>query len=390
MRTRLSTSVVGAFLAVAALAAAAAAQIPGIPSGPRFSVAELRGLADVPRSAESGFKVAAAGTAFPGEVHTLIAKFQASGLPSDAGLEVVWIRGKRGSAGAVVSASPTNADALAAGVYTMLTNNGAALAPGDYQVAVRGTGGKVYRVIDVIVLEPKPPSKRPAASSAPLPPASGATPGAPAGKLDSTDPEPFDAPMLDYTLENIGWRYSSRYSAVSLPSAEHTGVLFGGERLPGFLFVVMKKNGRFDFDKEIDDVRLNLLRLRSSSSDFAGWKDYSLDAIKIGGTATRGRLFVAHSNGLRIQISMYLANIGGRSVITGFGSITSEGFANPAIQKGIPTTNGTADDFFQMVRSLKPVAAEKQTADPTPRRKSTDPIATLSRVPFKAKPSVLF
>jgi hypothetical protein len=381
----------GALLVLSAFAASAVAQIPGIPSGVKFSVADLRGLADVPRSAESGFQVAAPGTVFPGEAHSVIVKFQASGIPADPGLQIVWTRGKRGSELSVISTTPTDPAALAAGVYSMLTNNGAALAPGDYQVSVRGTDRKVYRVIDFVVLTPKPPAKKRAASA---PPPSGAKSddgsAAPAAKLDSTDPEPFDAPMLDFALEDIGWRYSSRYSAVSIPSAEDTGVVFGGERLPGFLFVVLKKNGKIDFDKEVTDVRLSLLRTRSRASDFEGWKEYSLDSIKIAGSTTRGKLFVAHSNGLRVQISMYLASVGGRSVIVGFGSVTSEGFANREIQKGIPTTNSTADDFVQLVRSMKRLGAAKPASVRSPASKSADPLASGSRTPSNATPSVLF
>ena len=167
MRTKLSPAVLGALLVLTAFAAAAAAQIPGIPSGVKFSVAELRALADVPRSAETGFQVAAAGTLFPGEVHSVIVKFQASGVPSDPGLQVVWTRGKRGSELTTVSTTPTGPAALADGVYSMLTNNGAALAPGDYQVAVRGTGGKIYRVIDFVVVAPKPAARKPGRRSPP-------------------------------------------------------------------------------------------------------------------------------------------------------------------------------------------------------------------------------
>ena len=82
MRPLLAT-VVAAGLFVTFAGPSAAAQIPGVPAGSRFEIAEVRALGEVPARADMGFSAAAAGPTFDSSTRAVVVKFQSSAPPQE-------------------------------------------------------------------------------------------------------------------------------------------------------------------------------------------------------------------------------------------------------------------------------------------------------------------
>jgi hypothetical protein len=359
MRSILAAAAAAALFAAAAPGRHALAQLPGGPAGPKFEIAEARGLTEVPARPDTGFAASAPGPWFGSETRAVVVKFQASAPPKESDLSVVWIR-QGGRTPTEVKSERVPAAELASGAYAMLTNGGGALAPGDYQVSVVGSGSRIYRTVQFTVAAATPDARPNLAA-----------PGA--GESASDD---RGVALSPYQLEGLELRYPSSYAAIPHTHGVDHGVTFVRSVPRGALVLVVRKSGRYDLRG--DTARL--LRDVSKSLGTGGasgvetYDARELGQTDLGGRRGTGRLIVATlKGGEAVRLTLYATELFGKSALVGF--------VTPAAGKLSPGTvadpEQTTEDFFRLMQSIRPQAEAAPTKTDPPARERAKPAGAL-------------
>ncbi len=353
----------GLFAAFAPTSAVVHAQLPGAPAGPRFEIAEVRGLAEVPARADMGFTGAVGGPTFSAGTHAAVAKFQTQTPPKATGLSIVWLK-TGGRQPVTVSSAAVDSNELTSGVYAMLTNGSAALDPGTYQVSVIGADGRIYRTLEFAVRAPAT-TRESLANGQPAPAAA----------------EEQGVSLVPYTVEQVGFNYPAYYSVAPVTTGDDNGVLLVRAIPLGGLFVIVKKSGRYSFESQVRDVVRALSRAGQNQGEITSLSSYDLKRGDIGGHTAAGKLFILSTqSGPRLNITMYQTDIDGRSVLLGYLSVTNAKTPERSSTPPPPADNGvTAEDFFRLVRSIRATPSKERPASPT-----SDPPARIKRTDIAA------
>jgi hypothetical protein len=345
-----------AFLCVVTLAPIpTSAQIPSVPTQSPFEVASVRGFSSAPADPAGAFGEGVSGPRFAGSTHGVVARFVAATPPVENELSVVWIADSRKGAPRVLAREPVARGALAEGVHSVLTNAGNALAPGDYQVSIVGASGRIYRTVEFeVVPPPRRPPARPAAA-APAPSTEAAPEARPESAPTTTiDPRRGSSARLPYTVGGVALEYPATYSAIELRDARDSGTVFVDDQSGAFIFVSVRTSGQYSFQREADQMRSVLQRRTRSIRRAGGWRATALRESSLPSGAMAGRMFVASTDKLKLQLVMYSFDVDGRSVISGYAVVT------PAGRNATPAP-GLAEriiaDFYALAQSLRGAAA---------------------------------
>lgn len=348
----------GLFAASAPTSAVVHAQLPGALAGPRFEVAEVRGLAEVPSRADMGFTAAVSGPTFAAGTHAVVAKFQTQTPPKVSGLSIVWLK-TTGRTPVTLSSAAVDSNELTSGAYSMLTNGSAGLDAGTYQVSVVGADGRIYRTLE-FKIRPSATTRETLTTGQPAPAAS----------------EEQGVSLVPYTVDQVGFSYPAYYSVAPVTTGDDNGVLLVRAIPLGGLFVIVKKSGRYNFEAQVRDVMRSLSRAGQNQGDITSLNSYDLKRGDIGGHTAAGKLFILSTqNGPRLNITMYQTDIDGRSVLLGYLSVSNAKTPERSSKALPPSDAGaTAEDFFRMVRSIRATPATERPASPT-----SDPPARIKR-----------
>ncbi len=350
----------GLFAAFAPTSAVVHAQLPGAPAGPRFEIAEVRGLAEVPARADMGFTAAVSGPTFAAGTHAVVAKFQTQAPPKTTGLSIVWLK-TTGRTPVTLSSSAVDPNELTSGAYSMLTSGSAGLDGGTYQVSVIGADGRIYRTLEFTV-RPPVTTRETLATGQPTPAAA----------------EEQGVSLVPYAVEQVGFNYPSYYSVAPVTTGGDNGVLLHRAIPLGGLFVVVKKAGRYNFEAQVRDVIRALSRSGQNQGEITSLSSYDIKRGDIGGLTAGGKLFqLSTQRGPNLNLTMYQTDVDGRSVLLGYLTVANAKTPERSSTPPPPADNGvTAEDFFRMVRSIRSTPAKERpaspTSDPPPRIKRTD------------------
>jgi hypothetical protein len=329
------------------------AQIPGVPSGPRFEIAEVRACDDVPARSDLGFAAAVAGPAFSGETSAVIAKFQTDTLPADAAISIVWMRSGKPAPKQLLS-EPVAIGEFESGAYSMLTNRGAPIDPGSYYVAVVDADGRIYRSLQFAV--------RPPVAAAPRPPAAVAPRGDEA------------AVLVPYRLETVEFTYPAGYAVDAFRSKAITGVTFVRPFAASALVVAFRTGGRYDLRTEATSLLARIsAKLGTRARNVAGnafaltsYEVRELGRVDLGGHPAYARLVTAQtSRRWSATIALYEIDLFGRTADVGCMSFAFDGDA----ESGDHARQG-AEDLANLILSIRPADDAPPGPDDAPSRKT--------------------
>jgi hypothetical protein len=251
---------------------------------------------------------------------------------------IAWVR-CGGRAPQQIAAERVEAVDLATGAYAMLTNGGAPLAPGAYQVSVTG-GGRIFCAVPFTVRSPS--------DAAPVadPPAEAAPPAAYAA----------------YSFDGVELSYPSEYGLEPVATGDARGVVLTRAEPFAALFVLARRRGHYDLDRDAAGL-LAFLARTVATDGFGAWQkgvvDYDardLESLAVAGLPARGREFVTRlGTGPSLDFTFYAAEIHGKSAVVGFVTLASSDSAGQ---------DPTADEFYRMVATIRPAGAPAPDLEP--------------------------
>lgn len=326
------------------------AQTPGVPDAPRFGVAEVRAVVDVPVSAEDAFANGVAGTRFANSPSAVVARFSAEGRFDGTALSVVWTFVGRSGAPARIAESTFPSSDLSRGILALLDNNGRPLDPGRYQVSVVGSDARVFRTIEFFVVG----TSRVGRAS-----------GRPAG-LSNAPARPIIGPFL---LDGISFVCPTGFRAQNYARGTDTAIAFTRPGAPEGLFVVGRTGGRFDLRASAESLLEAVARFAPEIGPVHATGSYDVADLTVAGVAAAGRVLLGRSqSGRDVHVTLYERNTDDRSVVVGYFSFASASPGPTQTSSPLGASRPIVEDFHVLVESLREVAPPQAPA-PEPRRR---------------------
>jgi hypothetical protein len=349
MRTLLAAAAVATLLAASAPPRSAIGQVPSLPSGPRFEIAEVRGLGAVPPRADLAFGDSSAGPTFTAETCAVVAKFQTASALDGEALSIVWMR-RAGGAPVQLATERVAADEFSSGAYAMLAAGGSPLAPGRYQVSVVEDSGKILCALEFSVLAPAAGAARAAA------------PEAAASVAD--DASTADMP---FALGDLELRVPAGYAATMRADGSDNAVTLVRFDPACVILVAVRASGSYRLATEaLRCLREASGRLAAGAASRAAGSVTAVEvrdlgSADLGGRAATCRVVVADTGGGRLRLTLYLTTLDGKSALVGYVTRLADRSAASAddAERG-------ANDFYRVVESLRSRGPEAPRVSPPP------------------------
>jgi hypothetical protein len=284
----------------------------------------------VPASAHDGLAKGVAGTAFPDVARAVVAHFQASGVGADPGLMISWTRGGGSTAPEQLSSVVITQEELSKGVVAMLTNGGEPLAIGDYQVAVLGQGGRVYRVIAFEIRKTSKVAKKATGPPNPVKPAV----------------EPVK--LVTHAHAGLEFELPASYAKQTIDDPLVLGVSLYDDDVATAIYVVSQRTK--SRAEAIVRARDTIATLQFAYQSIPHWTQYDLPPNVVGRPAD-GRMWVARFPQASLQFVTYNIEVDGTPILTGYMTVLlndDSSFSGRAEDR-----DRGMGDFLQMVKSLR-------------------------------------